>query len=91
MRITTGSRLLATVSLLSVLLSGTALARPSWVGNIVKVPCWERPDGKILVDRQYLPDDFVPTGRWKVLNTRPNGIDNAWANRVCSLELYQGK
>jgi hypothetical protein len=66
---------------------GPAIAQ-TFPPNVVKVPCRDMGDGRILIDGLYLPDGFVNgKSTYKIIHTRPTSMQGEWANRVCTLKL----
>ena len=60
--------------------------------NIVKVPCRDMGDGRILVDSLYLPDWInLDTMGWDIIHKRATSMKGEWANLVCTLKLKARK
>jgi hypothetical protein len=58
--------------------------------NIVKVPCRDMGDGRILIDSGYLPDWAAPDTQWDVVAKKPPSMAGEWANYVCTIRLKGG-
>jgi hypothetical protein len=56
--------------------------------NIVKVPCRDMGDGRILIDSLYLPDwaNSEKFG-YDIIAKRATSMQGEWANLVCTLKI----
>ena len=71
-----------------VALMATATAAEPCSPDVVKVPCRNMGDGRILIDSLYLPDTFVRgKSRYTIIRTGPTSMSGEWANLVCTLKL----
>lgn len=56
--------------------------------NIVKVPCRDMGDGRVLIDSLYLPDwANSDTISWDIIHKRATSMEGEWANLVCTIKL----
>jgi hypothetical protein len=53
--------------------------------HIVKVPCRDMGDGRILLDSLYFPDWATNDTRWDIIGKRPTSMKGEWANLVCTI------
>ena len=56
--------------------------------NVVKVPCRDMGDGRILIDSLYLPD-WAEIGKtdYTIIARRATSMKGEWANLVCTLKI----
>ena len=53
---------------------------------MLKVPCRDMGDGRLLIDSAYLPDN-AKNARYTIIATQPASMAGEWANKICTIRL----
>jgi hypothetical protein len=56
--------------------------------NVMRIPCRNMGDGRILVDSGYLPKAFkFGKSTYDIMNTGSSSSKGEWANLVCTISI----